>query len=135
MLIKLLNLNCNFCLQVQAQIANPPLVLNSWVQDLLGVCVTYQKKKDNVSHFFSSTDVDTDMLLRKDLVTLDEAVKTANNAVLLAINAISVLISVSYFSLVSVWLLELLSALLSLDYNVDIFRRDTENLLMYHMVL
>ncbi|KAK7854741.1 protein accumulation and replication of chloroplasts 3 [Quercus suber] len=44
-------------------------------------------------------DVDTDMLLRKDLVTLDEAVKTANNAVLLAINAISVLISVSYFSL------------------------------------
>lgn len=38
-------------------------------------------------------DVDTDMLLRKDLVTLDEAVKTANNAVLLAINAISVLIS------------------------------------------
>lgn len=99
------------------------------------MCVTYQKKKDNVFHFFSSTDVDTDMLLRKDLVTLDEAVKTANNAVLLAINAISVLISVSYFSLVSVWLLELLSALLSLDYNVDIFRRDTENLLMYHMVL
>ncbi|KAM3705615.1 hypothetical protein ACJW31_03G093600 [Castanea mollissima] len=38
-------------------------------------------------------DVDTDMLLRKDLVTLDEAVKTANNAVLLAINAVSVLIS------------------------------------------
>lgn len=94
-----------------------------------------KKKKDNVSHFFSSTDVDTDMLLRKDLVTLDEAVKTANNAVLLAINAISVLISVSYFSLVSVWLLKFISALLSLDYTVDIFRRDTENLLMYHTVM
>jgi hypothetical protein len=51
-----------------------------------------------VAHFifcFLSIDVDTDMLLRKDLVTLDEAVKTANNAVLLAVNAISVLISVS----------------------------------------
>jgi hypothetical protein len=45
--------------------------------------------------YILSTDVDTDMLLRKDLVTLDEAVKTANNAVLLAVNAISVLISVS----------------------------------------
>ena len=99
-------------------------------------CVCYlPKKKDNVSHFFSSTDVDTDMLLRKDLVTLDEAVKTANNAVLLAINAISVLISVSYFSLVSVWLLKFISALLSLDYTMDIFRRDTENLLMYHTVM
>lgn len=35
------------------------------------------------------------MLLKKDLVTLDEAVKTANNAVLMAITAVSVLTSVS----------------------------------------
>ncbi|XP_065856793.1 protein ACCUMULATION AND REPLICATION OF CHLOROPLASTS 3, chloroplastic isoform X2 [Euphorbia lathyris] len=38
-------------------------------------------------------DIDTDTLLKKDLVTLDEALKTANTAVLLAINTISVLIS------------------------------------------
>lgn len=37
--------------------------------------------------------IDTDTLLKKDLVTLDEALKTADNGVLLAINAISVLIS------------------------------------------
>ncbi|KAL5554148.1 hypothetical protein UlMin_041549, partial [Ulmus minor] len=35
--------------------------------------------------------IDTDKLLKKDLVTLDEAVKTANNAVLLAITAVSAL--------------------------------------------
>lgn len=35
------------------------------------------------------------MLLKKDLVTLDEAVKTANNAVLMAITVVSVLTSVS----------------------------------------
>ncbi|RVW47780.1 Protein accumulation and replication of chloroplast 3 [Vitis vinifera] len=33
--------------------------------------------------------IDTDTLLKKDLVTLDEALKTADNGVLLAINAIS----------------------------------------------
>ncbi|KAJ7954471.1 Protein ACCUMULATION AND REPLICATION OF CHLOROPLASTS 3 [Quillaja saponaria] len=38
-------------------------------------------------------DIDADVLLKKDLVTFDEAVKTANNAVLLATNAISVLVS------------------------------------------
>ncbi|KAK9935652.1 hypothetical protein M0R45_022745 [Rubus argutus] len=37
--------------------------------------------------------LDTDMLLKKDLVTLDEAVKTANNAVLMAITVVSVLTS------------------------------------------
>ncbi|XP_050372013.1 protein ACCUMULATION AND REPLICATION OF CHLOROPLASTS 3, chloroplastic [Argentina anserina] len=37
--------------------------------------------------------LDTDMLLKKDLVTLDEAVKTANNAVLMAITAVYVLTS------------------------------------------
>ncbi|PON82512.1 Tubulin/FtsZ, GTPase domain containing protein [Trema orientale] len=36
-------------------------------------------------------DLDTDKLLKKDLVTLDEAVKTANNAVLMAITAVMVL--------------------------------------------
>ncbi|XP_062113124.1 protein ACCUMULATION AND REPLICATION OF CHLOROPLASTS 3, chloroplastic [Humulus lupulus] len=36
-------------------------------------------------------DLDTNKLLKKDLVTLDEAVKTANNAVLLAITSVSVL--------------------------------------------
>ncbi|KAK3421386.1 hypothetical protein EUGRSUZ_G02041 [Eucalyptus grandis] len=40
-----------------------------------------------------SINIDTDLLLQKDLVTLDEAVRTANNAVLLAINAISILTS------------------------------------------
>ncbi|KAL7000690.1 hypothetical protein U1Q18_001843 [Sarracenia purpurea var. burkii] len=39
--------------------------------------------------------VDTDLLLEKDLVTLDEALKTANTAVLMSINAISILISES----------------------------------------
>lgn len=42
-----------------------------------------------------ATVVDTDTLLENDLVTLDEALKTYNNAVLMAVNAISVLISVS----------------------------------------
>ncbi|KAL1803508.1 hypothetical protein ACET3Z_032155 [Daucus carota] len=37
--------------------------------------------------------VDTDTLLEKDALTLDEALKTANNAILTAINAISVLVS------------------------------------------
>ncbi|GMJ04506.1 ACCUMULATION AND REPLICATION OF CHLOROPLASTS 3 [Hibiscus trionum] len=38
-------------------------------------------------------EIDTDSLLKNELVTLDEALRTANNAVLLAINAISVVIS------------------------------------------
>ncbi|KAG4162811.1 hypothetical protein ERO13_D01G136700v2 [Gossypium hirsutum] len=38
-------------------------------------------------------EIDTDSLLKNELVTLDEALKTANNAVFLAINAISVVIS------------------------------------------
>ncbi|XP_074341776.1 protein ACCUMULATION AND REPLICATION OF CHLOROPLASTS 3, chloroplastic isoform X2 [Apium graveolens] len=37
--------------------------------------------------------VDTDTLLEKDALTLDEALKTANNAILTAINAISILVS------------------------------------------
>ncbi|CAM8879589.1 unnamed protein product [Rhodiola kirilowii] len=40
-------------------------------------------------------DIDTDLLLNNDFLTLDEAVKTANNAVSLAINSISVLLSAS----------------------------------------
>ena len=51
--------------------------------------------------FFCLAVIDTDTLLKKDLVTLDEALKTADNGVLLAINAISVLISVSLSSLIS----------------------------------
>lgn len=47
--------------------------------------------------------IDTDALLKKDLVTLDEALKTADNAVLLAINAISVLIYVSLPYFISAW--------------------------------
>uniref|UniRef100_A0A0A0KMW0 Protein ACCUMULATION AND REPLICATION OF CHLOROPLASTS 3 n=1 Tax=Cucumis sativus TaxID=3659 RepID=A0A0A0KMW0_CUCSA len=35
-------------------------------------------------------DIDTDRLLEKDLVTLDDAVRSANNAVLLAINSMSI---------------------------------------------
>jgi hypothetical protein len=42
------------------------------------------------------TEIDIDALLKKDLLTLDEAMKTANDAVLLAIKAISVLKSVSF---------------------------------------
>lgn len=39
--------------------------------------------------------LDTDTLLENDLVTLDEALRTTSNAVLMAINAISILLSVS----------------------------------------
>lgn len=39
--------------------------------------------------------VDADTLLEKDLVTLDEALQIANNAVLMALNAVSILTSVS----------------------------------------
>ncbi|XP_059649815.1 protein ACCUMULATION AND REPLICATION OF CHLOROPLASTS 3, chloroplastic isoform X2 [Cornus florida] len=46
--------------------------------------------------------IDTDELLKKDLVTLDEALKTANNAVLMAINAISILISEMHKKLLDV---------------------------------
>lgn len=56
-----------------------------WYQNLAGLLVFC---------FFVPADLDTDKLLKKDLVTLDEAVKTANNAVLLAITAVSVLKSV-----------------------------------------
>lgn len=42
------------------------------------------------------TEIDIDALLKKDLLTLDEAMKTANDAVLLAIKAISVLKSVKF---------------------------------------
>ncbi|XP_022725113.1 protein ACCUMULATION AND REPLICATION OF CHLOROPLASTS 3 isoform X3 [Durio zibethinus] len=54
------------------------------VKDLVG-------KLQEVTNF--CIDIDTDSLLKNDLVTLDEALKTANNAVLLAIYAISVIIS------------------------------------------
>ncbi|KAJ0096254.1 hypothetical protein Patl1_15695 [Pistacia atlantica] len=44
-------------------------------------------------HINLCIDIETDRLLEKDLVTLDEALNTANDAVLLAINAVSVLTS------------------------------------------
>ncbi|MED6161054.1 hypothetical protein PIB30_057142 [Stylosanthes scabra] len=45
-------------------------------------------------------EIDIDALLQKDLLTLDEAMKTANNAVLLAIKAIYVLKSEMYKKLI-----------------------------------
>lgn len=45
--------------------------------------------------FLFPTVVDADVLLEKELVTLDEALKTANTAVLMAINGLSILTSVS----------------------------------------
>lgn len=46
--------------------------------------------------------VDTDALLEKDVLTLDEALKTANNAVLMAVNAISILVSEMHIKLLDV---------------------------------
>ncbi|XVE74596.1 hypothetical protein DITRI_Ditri12bG0030000 [Diplodiscus trichospermus] len=54
------------------------------VKDLVG-------KLQELTNF--CIDIDTDSLLKNELVTLDEAMKSANNAVLLAINTISVVIS------------------------------------------
>lgn len=48
-------------------------------------------------------DIDTDTLLKNELVTLDEALKTANYAALLAMNTISVVISVSISSPLYGW--------------------------------
>ncbi|CAI9774707.1 unnamed protein product [Fraxinus pennsylvanica] len=45
--------------------------------------------------------VDTDTLLENDLVTLDEALKTYNKAVLMAVNAISVLVSEKHVKLLN----------------------------------
>ncbi|KAH9658717.1 protein ACCUMULATION AND REPLICATION OF CHLOROPLASTS 3 [Citrus sinensis] len=50
----------------------------------------------------SYTDIDTDRLLEKDSVTLDEALKTANNAVFLAVNAISTLLSDMHRKLIDI---------------------------------
>ncbi|XP_022992937.1 protein ACCUMULATION AND REPLICATION OF CHLOROPLASTS 3 [Cucurbita maxima] len=58
-----------------------------------------QRRQDEVKHLVGSLkehtsfliDIDTDRLLEKDLVTLDEAVRSANNAVLMAINSISII--------------------------------------------
>ncbi|GAV79662.1 MORN domain-containing protein [Cephalotus follicularis] len=55
------------------------------VTDLLG------KLQEHTNFFL---DIDSDALLKNNVVTLNEALKTANSAVLLAINAISVLISI-----------------------------------------
>ncbi|XP_029126592.1 protein ACCUMULATION AND REPLICATION OF CHLOROPLASTS 3 isoform X2 [Cajanus cajan] len=52
------------------------------------VKVLMQKLKENTNLLI---EIDIDALLEKDLLTLDEAMKTANDAVLLAIKAVSVL--------------------------------------------
>lgn len=49
--------------------------------------------------FLYSAVVDADTLLAEDALTLDEALKSANNAILTAINAISILVSVSWPSI------------------------------------
>ncbi|KAB1206064.1 Protein ACCUMULATION AND REPLICATION OF CHLOROPLASTS 3 [Morella rubra] len=77
---------------------------------LVVISVTFSCIKPDVKHLVGKLqehtnlfiDIDTDMLLRKDLVTLDEAVKTSNNAVLLAINAVSVLLSETHRKLIDV---------------------------------
>ncbi|GMN61881.1 hypothetical protein TIFTF001_030962 [Ficus carica] len=58
-----------------------------------------QRRRDEVKELMEKLqehtdlfiDLDTDKLLKKDLVTLDEAIKTANNAVLMSVTAVSVL--------------------------------------------
>ncbi|KAG8382641.1 hypothetical protein BUALT_Bualt05G0098500 [Buddleja alternifolia] len=45
--------------------------------------------------------LDTDTLLENDLVTLDEALRTSNNAVLMAMNAISILLSEKHIKLLN----------------------------------
>ncbi|GFP93967.1 protein accumulation and replication of chloroplasts 3 [Phtheirospermum japonicum] len=45
--------------------------------------------------------LDTNALLENDLVTLDEALKTSNNAVLMAMNAISVLLSEEHINILN----------------------------------
>ncbi|GER47641.1 1-phosphatidylinositol-4-phosphate 5-kinase [Striga asiatica] len=45
--------------------------------------------------------LDTDALLENDLVTLDEALKTSNNAVLMAMNTISILLSEEHIKLLN----------------------------------
>ncbi|XP_012846164.1 PREDICTED: protein ACCUMULATION AND REPLICATION OF CHLOROPLASTS 3 isoform X2 [Erythranthe guttata] len=45
--------------------------------------------------------LDTDTLLENDLVTLDEALRTSNNAVLMAMNAISILLSGKHIKLLN----------------------------------
>ncbi|KAL0541766.1 hypothetical protein IC582_021823 [Cucumis melo] len=57
-----------------------------------------KRRQDEVKHLVGRLkehtsfliDIDTDRLLEKDLVTLDDAVRSANNAVLLAINSMSI---------------------------------------------
>ncbi|KAJ4710234.1 Protein ACCUMULATION AND REPLICATION OF CHLOROPLASTS 3 [Melia azedarach] len=63
------------------------------------VKVLEEKLQDHINFCIN---IDTDRLLEKDLVTLDEALRTANNAVLLAVNAILVLLSDIHRKLIDV---------------------------------
>ncbi|XP_010270753.1 PREDICTED: protein ACCUMULATION AND REPLICATION OF CHLOROPLASTS 3 [Nelumbo nucifera] len=66
-----------------------------------------QRRQDEVKALVSKIQehtnfcivVDTDALLRKEVLTLAEALKSANNAVLLCINAISILVSENHMKL------------------------------------
>lgn len=64
------------------------------LQTNMGFCWVFLASR-TANCCFISADLDTNKLLKKDLVTLDEAVKTANNAVVMAVTAVSVLKSVS----------------------------------------
>ncbi|KAK6931813.1 MORN motif, partial [Dillenia turbinata] len=68
-----------------ANISNPINQVN-----FLG-CINSSSKGFDLMEDFKPRVIDTDALLKKDMVTLDEALKSANNAVLSAVNAIYVL--------------------------------------------
>ncbi|VFQ86500.1 unnamed protein product [Cuscuta campestris] len=67
-------------------------------------CFEGQRRLDEVNNLVDDLQkqanfcivVDTDALLATDLITLDEALKTSNRAVLMAINAISALVSENF---------------------------------------
>ncbi|XP_011070512.1 protein ACCUMULATION AND REPLICATION OF CHLOROPLASTS 3 [Sesamum indicum] len=68
-----------------------------------------QRRQDEVKDLVSKLEkqanfcivLDTDALLENDLVTLDEALRTTNNAVLMAMNAISILLSEKHIKLLN----------------------------------
>ncbi|KAL2233224.1 UNVERIFIED_CONTAM: Protein ACCUMULATION AND REPLICATION OF CHLOROPLASTS 3 [Sesamum indicum] len=67
--------------------------------------ITALEVKDLVSKLEKQANfcivLDTDALLENDLVTLDEALRTTNNAVLMAMNAISILLSEKHIKLLN----------------------------------
>ncbi|KAJ0037725.1 hypothetical protein Pint_22547 [Pistacia integerrima] len=69
------------------------------LQDHINLCIEngtgkgVRRAKPTGTQYGLGLNIETDRLLEKDLVTLDEALNTANDAVLLAINVVSVLTS------------------------------------------